>query len=52
MKMLSRLIAVWAISNLYRAKPSPEWDLVAGGVPLLCQLILNVEDCMLLANAW
>jgi len=47
------IAAVWAISNLFRGKPVPEWDLVESAIPILCQLISTPGmDDQILTDAW
>ena len=47
------IVAVWAISNLFRGKRPPDWDSVDTAIPLLCQLILNHRlDEEVLSDAW
>jgi HEAT repeat protein len=44
--------ATWTLSNLCRAKPQPNWDLVAPALPTLAKLIYSTDDEVLTDACW
>ena len=34
----------WCLSNCVRGKPIPNFDMVKGAVPTLCDMLINVGD--------
>jgi hypothetical protein len=44
--------ATWTLSNLCRAKPQPNWDLVSAALPTLAKLIYSTDDEVLTDACW
>jgi HEAT repeat protein len=44
--------ATWTLSNLCRAKPQPNWDLVSPALPTLAKLIYSTDDEVLTDACW
>ena len=45
-------VAVCAVFKLLRGKPIPQWNLVSSGIPLLCDLTLELNDVEILSDIW
>jgi hypothetical protein len=44
--------ATWTLSNLCRAKPQPDWDLVSPALPTLAKLIFSTDDEVVTDACW
>jgi hypothetical protein len=44
--------ATWTLSNLCRAKPPPNWELVSQALPTLAKLIYSTDDEVLTDACW
>eukprot|EP00475_Leptophrys_vorax_P033887 TRINITY_DN539_c0_g1_i1.p1 TRINITY_DN539_c0_g1~~TRINITY_DN539_c0_g1_i1.p1 ORF type:complete len:534 (-),score=177.11 TRINITY_DN539_c0_g1_i1:116-1717(-) len=44
--------ATWALSNLCRGKPQPEFDQIAPALPVLCNLLQMRDDEILIDACW
>jgi len=44
--------ATWAISNLCRGKPQPEWEFISDAVPVLCKLVYSSDEDVLTDACW
>ena len=44
--------ATWALSNFFRGKPKPNFDLVKPSLPTLAQLILNQDEEVVMDSCW
>ena len=51
-KMSLQRNATWALSNLGRGKPPPNWHLVAPAIPVLAQMIFSDDDEVLADVCW
>jgi importin subunit alpha-1 len=51
-KMTTLRNATWALSNLCRGKPQPEFEFIAPALPVLCNLLQTKDDEILIDACW
>ncbi|KAG2391816.1 hypothetical protein C9374_013301 [Naegleria lovaniensis] len=44
--------ATWAVSNLFRGKPFPDFDLISPSIPVLAQLLFSTDEEILVEVCW
>lgn len=51
-KVAMRRTATWALSNLFRGKPAPQWEIMKDALPVLVQLLSAADEEILSDACW